>query len=312
VLFVGCDLASSEGFRVGLMRLSGEIVETRLMSITARRPTTERVARLLADYVVDAGARLGPSRIAGVGVGVPGVVNASTGYVEFAPLLGWVDADFGQLLNDYVGIPVSIDNDVALSLAAEVDRGAAMKAREAILIEFAEGVGGAVLLDGKIHRGRRAAGEMGHIAPSADPTSGPYAGIGLFEHMIFELVAEEARRRSVDPSPYKERTAGLVHRLQRGRGSFEFSADIFEKLTRTIGAAVASAIAVLDPEVVLLSGWIEFAGQSIIDPIADHARALLSSVPPIEFSTIGDDRVVIGAALATCRNLLADLAVVAA
>jgi N-acetylglucosamine repressor len=310
LLFVGCDLASSEGLRMGLMRLSGEVVETRVLNITSRRPTTERVARLLADYIVDAAARFGPARIAGIGVGVPGVVNANTGYVEFAPLLGWNDADFGLLLRDYLGIPVSVDNDVALSLAAEVDRGAATKAREAVLIEFAEGVGGAVLLDGRIHRGRGAAGEMGHMVPYVDLAPKKYSGIGALEHMIFELVADEARRRSVDPSRYKDQTARLVHRLRRSPGRFEFSADIFDRLTRTIGAAVASSIAVLDPEVVLLSGWIESAGPGTIDRVSEHAAALLPSVPPIQFSAIGNDRVVVGAALAARRTMLSDLAVV--
>jgi N-acetylglucosamine repressor len=312
LLTVGCDLSSSEGLRVGLMRLSGEVVETSVLTMTPRRPTADRVARLLADYLVDASVRYGPARAAALGVGVPGVVNPISGYVQFAPLLGWNDCDFGELLQSYLNVPVSVDNDVALSLAAEVDRGAATKAREAILIEFAEGVGGAVLLDGKIHRGRGAGGEMGHIVPCVSTTPSKYGGIGVLEHMVFDLVAEEARRRSVDPSRYKEQTARLVHRLKRSPGRFQFSADVFERLSQTIGAAVASSIAVLDPEVVLLSGWIELAGPGIIDQIAGHAGALLPSVPPIQFSALGSDRVVIGAALAAAHNMLTDMSGVAA
>ena len=148
------------------------------------------------------------------------------------------------------------------------------------------------------------------MVPCVDMAPKKYAGIGVLEHMIFDLVAEEARRRSVDPSRYKDQTARLVHRLRRWPGRFEFAADIFDRLTRTIGAVVASSIAVLDPEVVLLSGWIESAGPGIIDRVTDHAAALLSSVPPIQFSAIGNDRVVIGAALAARRTTLADLAVV--
>ena len=79
LLLVGCDLASSEGLRMGLMRLSGEVVETRGLTTKPRRPTTERVARLLADYIVDASARFGPAHVAGIGVGVPGVVTPAQG-----------------------------------------------------------------------------------------------------------------------------------------------------------------------------------------------------------------------------------------
>ena len=141
------------------MRLSGELVESRVLAVPAQAPSAERVARLLADYVSEATSRSVPIRVVGVGVGVPGVVNPATGHVQIAPLFGWEDTEFGELLKEHLRMPVFVDNDVAFALAAEVDRGAASKARDAILVTFAEGVGGAVLLDGKIYRGRGAAGE---------------------------------------------------------------------------------------------------------------------------------------------------------
>ena len=128
VLFLGCDLASAEGFRVGLMRLSGELVESRVLAVPAGAPSTDRVARLLTDYVIEATSRAVPVRVVGAGVGVPGVVNPRTGHVQIAPLFGWEDTEFGELLNDHLSIPVFVDNDVTFALAAEVDRGAATKA----------------------------------------------------------------------------------------------------------------------------------------------------------------------------------------
>jgi len=80
--------------------------------------------------------------------------------VEIAPLLGWENVELGEPLSRYLGIPVCVDNDVTFALGAEVDRGAASKASDVILVAFAEGVGGAVLLDGKIYRGRGAAGRL--------------------------------------------------------------------------------------------------------------------------------------------------------
>jgi len=118
VLFLGCDLASAEGFRVGLMRLSGELVESRVLAVPAGAPSTDRVARLLTDYVIEATSRAVPVRVVGAGVGVPGVVNPTTGHVQIAPLFGWEDTEFGELLNDHLSIPVFVDNDVAFALAA--------------------------------------------------------------------------------------------------------------------------------------------------------------------------------------------------
>ena len=287
VLFVGCDLASAEGFRVGLMRLSGELVESRVLSVPPGAPTAGRIAELLADYVLEAATRSAPARLVGAGVGVPGVVNPATGHVQIAPLFGWEDVEFGELLSGYLRIPVFVDNDVAFALAAEVDRGAATKARDAILMTFAEGLGGAVLLDGKIYRGRGAAGEVGYMVTDASETAGAYHGVGALEGKLFELVAEDARRDGIDPALCEEQTARLVHQLGRSRGAFKLSEDIADQLVRTIASALASSIALLDPEVVLLSGWIELGGQ-------DAARSGRRTRAPFGAEHAGDAVLVIG------------------
>jgi predicted NBD/HSP70 family sugar kinase len=312
VLFLGCDLASAEGFRVGLMRLSGELVESRVLAVPAPVPSTESVARLLADYVVEVTSRSAPGRIVGAGIGVPGVVNPTTGHVQLARLLGWEDAEFGELLSDCLRIPVSVDNDVAFSLAAEVDRGAATKARDAVLLTFSEGVGGAVLLDGKIYRGRGVAGRAGYMVTDASGADGVYHGFGMLEAKLFELVTEDASRDGIDAALYERQTARLIHQLGRSRGAVEFSEDISSQLVRTIAAAVASSIALLDPEVVLLSGWIELGGQAMLDRVVEQVSRLVPSMPEMQFSSLGDDRVVIGAALAARRKTLADVRVVEA
>jgi len=312
VLFLGCDLASAEGFRVGLMRLSGELVECRVLAVPAQVPSTERIARLLTDYVSEATSRALPIRVVGVGVGVPGVVDPATGHVQIAPLFGWEDTDFGELLKDHLRIPVFVDNDVAFALAAEVDRGAATRARDAILVTFAEGVGGAVLLDGKIYRGRGAAGELGYMVTDISGERGDSHGVGTLEGKLFELVAEDARRDGIDTSLCEEQTARLIHQLVRSRGAFRFSEDIADQLVRTIAAALACSIALLDPEVVLFSGWIELGGQEMLGRVVEDVRRLVPSMPEVQFSSLGDDRVVIGAALAALRGTLADVQVVEA
>jgi len=312
VLFLGCDLGAAEGFRVGLMRLSGELVESRVLDVPARPLSVDRVARLLTDYVVAATSHFAPARVVGAGVGVPGLVDPTTRRIRIAPLLEWEDAEVDRPLCEGLEMPVFIDNDVALALAAEVDRGAATKARSVILLTFAEGLGGAVLLDGKIYRGRGAAGEVAYMVTDSFAAEGIEHGIGVLEARIFELVAEDARRDGIDPTLYEGQTARLIHQLVRSRGAFQLSEDVSNLLVRTVAAALASSIALLDPEVMLLSGWIELGSQELLDRVIGHARRMVPSMPDIQFSSLGDDRVVIGAALAACRGTLADVQVVEA
>ena len=118
--------------------------------------------------------------------------------------------------------------------------------------------------------------------------------------------------RGSTPALCEEQTARLIHQLGRSRGAFKLSDDISDQLVRTIAAALASSIALLDPEVVLLSGWIELGGQEMLDRVVGQVRRLVPSMPEMQFSSLGDDRVVIGAALAACRGTLADVQVVEA
>ncbi len=310
VVFLGCDLASAEGFRVGLMRLSGELVESRVLAVPAGAPSPEVVGKSLADFVAEAGSRLASDRVVGAGIGVPGVVNPATGHVEIAPLLGWKDVELGEPLSQCLGIPVCVDNDVTFALGAEVDRGAASRARDVVLVTFAEGVGGALLLDGKIYRGRGAAGEIAYVVTDASAPRGALNGFGMFEGKLFELVAEDARRDGIDPALCDAQTARLVHQLGQSRGAVKFSEDITVQLVGTIAAALTSSIALLDPEVVLLSGWIELGGQVMLDRIIEEVSQLVHRMPAMQFSSLGDDSVVIGAALAASRARLADVRVV--
>jgi len=292
------------------MRLSGEMAESRVLKLAARALSPDRVAHFLAQYAAEATSRHRGARVVAAGIGVPGVVNAATGHVQIAPLFGWENVEFGESLSRALGVPVYVDNDVTFALAAEVDRGAATNARDAILVTFAEGVGGALLLDGNIYRGRGAAGEMGYAVTNDSGAESAYRGVGMFEARLFELVAEDARRDGIDPALYEEQTAHLAHLLARSRGGTGFSDDISSQLVWTIAAALASSIALLDPEVVLLSGWVELGGQAMLGRIVGQVRHLVPSMPAMQFSSLGDDRVVIGAALAACRAALQDVQVV--
>jgi predicted NBD/HSP70 family sugar kinase len=310
VLYLGCDLALSEGVRVGLMSLSGELVETRILPWPTPQPSPERAASAIAEYLADAARRHAPSRIAVAGIGVPGIVEPSTGFVRSAPLLGWSDAELGDVMHASIGIPLVIDNDVNLALAAEVDRGAASDARFAVLISFAEGIGGAVLVDGQIYCGRGSAGEIGHIVTEAKAAEGHYQQFGLAEKRIFELVAEDAKREGLDVADFDEQTAHLAHLLLGARRSLTFTEEIERELSATIAAILTSAIAFLDPNVIILSGWVCLGGQRLLNRITENLSRYVLSMPEVRFSTVGDDCVVIGAALAACQSSLAGVRVV--
>jgi ATP/maltotriose-dependent transcriptional regulator MalT len=147
------------------------------------------------------------------------------------------------------------------------------------------------------------------MVTDASGAAGAYHGTGMLEARLFDLVAQDASRDGIDPALCEGQTARLVHLLGRSRGAVQFSEDICEQLVLTIGSALASSIAVLDPEVVLLSGWIELVSQALLERIVEQVRRFVPRMPAMQFASLGGDCVVIGAALAAFRAALADVQV---
>lgn len=250
---------------------------------------------------------------AAAGIACAGIVDPVTGRLGRTPNLpGWEGADLGAALGDAFGdLPCIFANDVNAALVGESRRGAGRGCRDLVMLALGTGVGGAVMVGGKLITGaHHGAGEIGHMV--LDP-GGPPCGCG--NHGCLEAYAgargllAEARRRAAAAGPDdalrvlveargdRLETLDLSDLAQAGDPS---ATAIFRDTGMILGVAVGNLINVLDPEKVIIGGGVAQAGELIFGPCRQTAASLVlceaGRDTPIEPAELGTCAAALGAA----------------
>lgn len=249
--------------------------------------------------------------IGGVGVGIPGLVDYPEGVVRrCANLKGWSGIALKAHLARRLRRRVEVDNDVHGMTLAECKYGAGRNVRNLICMTLGTGVGGGLLLDGRLVRGRGGpAGEIGHLWVEPDGVVCPCGGKGCLERYVGNqaiLRAVRARLKKGERSVLRQMVAGRWDRLtpalidracERGdRLAMETWAEAGER----IGRVLANLVNLLNPEKIVIGGGLAQAGKWLFGPIRQTVRkrsmrglGRVSIVP----AALGPSAGVVGAAL---------------
>jgi glucokinase len=269
---IGVDIGGTK-ILAGTVTDDGEIVST------ARRETPRSdaadVLELVAD-VVDELVRGSDAPIEGVGVGVAGLVDADRAKVFFAPNLKWSQVPARTLLEARTGLPVVIENDGNIAAWGEYRFGAGRGARDLTLVTVGTGIGGGIVIDGRLFRGAHgAAGEIGHI--NAVPDGRP-CGCGrngcLEQYASGNALVREARLLAAD----RRAEAGILlalgdgtpegvqglHITEAARAGDPIALEAFGIVGTWLGRGLADLAAVLDPDVFVIGGGVSDAGDLLL------------------------------------------------
>lgn len=212
-----------------------------------RPDSVDRLAQMLGDAVTSAGQRL-----LGVGVGVPGAVDAQDSGVVTAPTLGWDAVPVGQLLRSRLGIPVLVENDVNTLAVADRLYGAGREHNTYLVVTIGRGIGCGMVIDGSIYRGAfGGAGEIGHIPveyPGGRDCS--CGSVGCLE----AWVGDAGLLRTAREAHVVGRRTGLSRVVDLARGGDSAAQSVFTDAGAMLGAALAGVVHTVDPEVIILSG----------------------------------------------------------
>lgn len=284
----GIDLGGTKIY-AALADLTGQIL-AELKIPTRAQEGAEAVIHRLAATVVQLQEKAGRADPPlALGVGAPGPLNAATGVVYQAPNLGWRDVPLKEKLERLLGIPVYVDNDANLAALGEHRWGAGQGAEHMVYITVSTGVGGGLILGGRLYRGAsHGAGEIGHMV--VDPR-GPRCGCGSFgclEALASGTAMARAARRLVEEGRGKgilaaaggdpESITSLAVAQAAAAGDEEARAIISEA-GRALGIGVASLINLLNPAVVVLGGGAMRVGSLLWEAMAEEVgrRALEAS-----------------------------------
>lgn len=306
------------GIDAGGTKLLGGVVDddltvhARVHRIWGPAHSTDR-AGLIDKMVggVEEALQLAPDAEA-VGFGIPSLVDRDRVVSMWSNHLPLDDVRFRDLMSERLGLPVFVENDTNAALLAERAHGAASGTSDALMLTLGTGVGGAIALGGRLHRGATgSAGEFGHVVVdlNGEPCIGKCRNRGCLEVMASGTAIGrdgEAAARDAPESALGRALAG--GRPVSGALVTEFAHDgdpvarsVLELVGRRLGVGLASLANAFDPEVIVIGGGAIGADEMLLEPAREELRA--RALPPIAASVrlvrahFGEEAGMLGAAL---------------
>ncbi|MEU0444676.1 ROK family transcriptional regulator [Streptomyces tendae] len=251
-------------------------------------------------------------------IGTPGAFDPGTGRLRYASHLpGWHSPALLDELAAALPMPVEYENDVNLAAVAEQRLGAARGHEDFVLLWNQEGLGAALVLGGRLHRGwTGGAGEVGFLPVPGAPLVRKVSrtGSGGFQELAGSQalagLARESGVTDVPSGPYTEVAAALVARAARSDADEDPHRRLLQTYATRLATGLASLVSVLDPELVVLSGTsLTAGGEALRDLVRDELEELAASRPRLAVGDVTEHPVLRGAlesALATTRDEVFD------
>ncbi len=306
-LCIGIDLGGTN-LKLGLVTPEGRIVAKRSVPTEADRGPDHvlgRMAEAARDIARDADDA---ATVRAVGVGAPGPLDTKAGVVVFAPNLpGWRDVAVRDRLQGAFGWPVTLENDANAAAYGEFRCGAGRDVDNLVMLTLGTGVGGGMVLGGRLFRGTSDAGaELGHIMIERGGRRCGCGNRGCLEAYASATAvvartteAVEAGERSTLASAGDFSAKDVFDAADAGDS---LAGRIVEETADCLGIGIASILHVVNPEMVVLGGGMAGAGEPFLDRVRRQVEASAFerawSVCEVRLSTLGGDAGILGAALA--------------
>ncbi|MCX7936332.1 MAG: ROK family protein [Bacteroidota bacterium] len=310
----------SVGFDVGGTTVKAAVVRCKSREVTvvttAAYPTiaiatVEDFINLLAEQYA-AFVKAYPE-IGGLGIGFPACVHWKEGIVTTPPNIGWWDKEeypLRTVLEKQLQVPVALDNDANAAALAEMIMGAGRQLNSFLFVTLGTGVGGAIVLNRQIIRGERGcAGEIGHMIIDAHEESvQPSWRRGVLERFIGREAICQRAYAAIERYPHSilsqyGNNLDVIHVSSAAEAGDNAALDVLRETARFFGIGLASALAILGIEHVVVAGGISQLPPLFYDvvhqTILERALPAISTHVVIHRSTIGSYAGVIGAALLT-------------
>ncbi len=304
---VGIDFGGTT-VKAGLVSADGRVLD-RLRADTAavRRPDAWLAfAGQCLERFAGAGRRLD-----GIGVGVPGFVDFERGYIHnLTNVPGWTGIPLADRLRRRFGLPTRVDNDVNAMAVGECAHGAGRGLRDAVFATLGTGVGGAIVIDGRLYRGAYSmAGELGHVTIDRHGRRTPEGRGGLETYVGNRRLAAAAAHalRAGRASLLAELANGDPRRItpaliaRAARRGDALARALFDDLADCLAAAFASVTYLLQPEAIIVGGGMARSGRVLFGPLRRHLRERLHPLFAARLrilpAALGEDAGLIGAAV---------------
>jgi predicted NBD/HSP70 family sugar kinase len=247
-------------------------------------------------------------RIVGIGVAVAGIVRRSDGMVAMAPNLGWIDVPLGARLARAlsVAVPISTMNDADAGVLGEHRRGAAVGIDNVLFISGEVGIGGGLVIDGRLMTGAAGyAGEIGHLPVNPNGAPCRCGSIGCWETEVGERVLLARAGHAGD-----EGREGIDAVLREAAAGSPIALAAIDHVGRWLGIGIAGLVNVLNPRLVILGGpngrLLPFIGARLDAELERFALRASRSLVRVVPASLGIEAPLVGAAEMAFDPLLSD------
>jgi glucokinase len=281
---VGIDIGGTK-VMAGVVDADGVILE-RLRTETPDKSKSPKVVEdTITELVLDLSER---HDVHAVGIGAAGWVDADRSRVLFAPHLAWRDEPLKDRLTERLRVPVMVDNDANTAAWAEWRFGAGRGENDLVMITLGTGIGGAILEEGRVNRGRwGVAGEFGHMQVVPGGHRCACGNRGCWEqYSSGNALVREARELATADSPVAysilDRVAGHIPDItgplvtELAREGDAMCVELFQEIGQWLGVGIANLAAALDPSCFVIGGGVSAADELLIAPARDAFRRHLT------------------------------------
>ncbi len=307
---LGIDLGGTN-IKAGVLTQDGKLIATMSMPTNSTRgwqavvEDMAKTAKLAAEK-----ASVSLEECCGCGVGCPGTIDQNNGVVIYSNNLDWENVPLAEKLNQLLGLKIKITNDANCAALGECVSGAAKGKQSAVLITLGTGVGGGIIMDGKLFEGGVGAIELGHIQLVDEGELCTCGRKGCFESYasataLIRIATQSARNNpnSLLYTNWQTNNAEMNGRIpfDAAQNGDETAKKVIEQYINYLGKGITDLVNIFRPEVVLLSGGICAQGEVLTVPLQKYvqehtfASAQLPA-PEIKIATLGNDAGIVGAA----------------
>jgi glucokinase len=281
-LAIGIDIGGTV-VKAGVVDPDGRVIE--LMRRDTPSSSPEQVEDLIADIVAELRSR---HTVVAVGVGAAGFIDVTRSTVLFSPHLAWRNEPLREAVRRRVGLATLIDNDANCAAWAEARFGAAQNEPDLVCITLGTGIGGGMVLGGRLYSGRFGlGGEFGHMQVVENGRPCECGNSGCWEQYASANALVRDARALVEAG--STRVAGLLNLAgndpdaitgllvaEAARAGDGLAVELLAETGRWLGVGIANLAAALDPGAFVVGGSVSDAGHLLLDPAIDAYRRTLT------------------------------------
>lgn len=282
--------------KIGLVDVHGHLIASRTIRTNASRPAQQVVSEIgAAALALLEEQKIPLDQCVGAGIGVPGTVDRKCGVVRYSNNIRWEDVDIAKELEGCLPIPIEIANDADCAALGEAASGAGRGYQDVVMLTLGTGVGGGVILDGRIYEGKGIGGsELGHMVIVEDGEPCTCGRKGCLE----AYASATALVRDAQRATGKALTPEEIFFMAKEDNALK---EVVDSYIRRLGTGIVNIVNIFRPQLVLLGGEISAQGEALTKPLEEIMRQGCfgkekGELPEIKTASLGNEAGMIGAA----------------